>query len=176
MGVSMVAFLAMVLIPASLYDVRSRRIPNWLSLAGMLLGIALHAAYAGWAGVVESTAGLGLALLLGFFLYAIGWLGAGDAKLLAAIGATVGLSQIFEFLFWILISGGAVAVLMLATHGALLRLLKRYWAILMLSVASRRWCQLPASDVEAVEIPYAIPMALGVLIAVIVGRVWQLAA
>lgn len=172
MGVVMVCVLAAVLVPAAIFDVRTRRIPNGLSLAGALIGLAMHVGYAGLDGALASLSGLGLALVIGFLFFAMGWLGAGDAKLLAAIGAIVGLSLTLEFLFWIALSGGLVAVAALALRGVLLGMLKRFWATLAISMATKRWSYIPPSDTETVEVPYAVSIALGSLIAVITGKVW----
>lgn len=172
MGVVMICVLAVLMVPAAIYDLRTRRIPNWLSLAGMLLGVAVHSAYTGFSGSLESLGGLGLALVIGFLLFAIGWLGAGDAKLLAAVGAIVGLSHTLEFLFWIAMSGALIAAVALAVRGVLPNMLKRLWVTLALSLFSRRWSYVPPAKMESVEIPYAISIALGVVVAVVTGKLW----
>lgn len=174
MGVAMIGMLAALLMPAAVYDLRTRRIPNWLCLAGMLLGVALHVSYTGLSGAGESLGGLALALVLGFLLFSIGWLGAGDAKLLGAVGAVVGLSHTLEFLGWILLSGGLVALVALAVRGVLPRMLKRWWMTLALTLTARSWTRVPAAETDTVEIPYAISIALGAAIAVLMGRLWTI--
>ena len=75
---------------AALEDLRSRRVPNRLTLPAMLAGLGLHWAAGGSAGLWFSLAGLltGFGLLILF--YVLGGMGAGDVKLLAAAGALLG--------------------------------------------------------------------------------------
>ncbi|MBZ5600182.1 MAG: A24 family peptidase [Acidobacteriia bacterium] len=91
-------------------DWRWRRIPNWLTLPGLLLGIALNSAASGWAGTKDSLLGaaLGLALLLPFVL--VRSLGAGDWKLVGALGACLGPYPLIEVLGATLFVAGLMAV------------------------------------------------------------------
>jgi len=75
---------------AGVTDFRSRRIPNWLTLPGLIVGVGLNTVAGGWSGLKLSLlgAGLGLLLLLPFVL--LRSLGAGDWKLAGALGAFVG--------------------------------------------------------------------------------------
>lgn len=81
---------AVVAIIAGITDWRSRRIPNWLTVTALLIGIVTNSWLHGWAGAKTSLlgAGLGLLLLLPFVL--IRSLGAGDWKLVGALGAFFG--------------------------------------------------------------------------------------
>ncbi|WP_051276036.1 prepilin peptidase [Desulfovirgula thermocuniculi] len=73
-------------------DLRSRRIPNWLTFPGMLLGLLLGLA----SGRFSQAAGtLGICLLAGFLLWLLGCFGEGDAKLFAALGALAGADAAF---------------------------------------------------------------------------------
>jgi prepilin peptidase CpaA len=84
--------LALVVLIAGYYDIRWRRIPNWLTLSAALIGFALNAflAYTPLEGLRNALFGFLLATLINFPLYALHARGAGDVKLLAAIGALVG--------------------------------------------------------------------------------------
>ena len=73
-------------------DLRTRRIPNWLNLSGVILGIGLNALFSHEKGFKLAITGLGLALLIYVPLYLIRAMGAGDVKFMAAIGALVGLA------------------------------------------------------------------------------------
>ena len=82
---SVCAFVLLVL--CAYWDVRYRRIPNWATLPGVALGLGLNGLFLGWQGMKES----GLGLLVGFgalvVLFVLGWMGGGDVKLMAAVGA-----------------------------------------------------------------------------------------
>jgi prepilin peptidase CpaA len=68
-------------------DLRTRRIPNWLTVPGLCIGIAANAAFGGWHGVLLALEGAGLALGLLLPLVQMRALGAGDWKLMGAVGA-----------------------------------------------------------------------------------------
>src|ERR1700691_2392518 len=82
--------VAVIVLAASVTDIRSRRIPNWLTLSGVTAGLVLHGIVGGVAGLKSSFAGM----LLGFGAYLAPYclraMGAGDVKLMAAVGAIVG--------------------------------------------------------------------------------------
>ena len=75
---------------AAFYDIRYRRIPNAVVLAGLILGLSLNSFLFEWQGFLFAAKGFGLALLVYFPLWAIRAMGAGDAKLMAAIGSMLG--------------------------------------------------------------------------------------
>ena len=103
--------LTVVVVLASWLDLRERRIPNWVTGAGLLGGLAIRAALgptAVWSGFL----GAGLGLSLGILLFAIGAMGAGDGKLLAALGALLGLEAFLWSLPLIAVFGGLLAIVM----------------------------------------------------------------
>src|SRR5882724_11175236 len=77
-------------ISAALLDWRSRRIPNWLTVPGFLAGVTLHVVLNGWHGLRFALEGSGLALILLLPLVGLRALGAGDWKLMGAVGAFLG--------------------------------------------------------------------------------------
>jgi len=82
--------LAAVLVTAVCTDLRSSRIPNWLTFSAMGFALATHAWLSGFQGVTFSLGGLGTGLGLFLILYVSGSIGAGDVKLMAAVGAIMG--------------------------------------------------------------------------------------
>jgi prepilin peptidase CpaA len=99
-----------VLIIATITDLRSRRIPNWLVGPFLLAGVIAQSSLHGWAGARQSLYGVALgALAFGVFACA-GSLGMGDVKLCAAIGAWIGPEQLALALLLTSLAGGAMAI------------------------------------------------------------------
>ena len=91
---------------AGVLDWRSRRIPNWLTVPSFFLGIILHAVLGGWRGTLFAVEGAGLALGLLLVPVLMRLLGAGDWKLMGAVGAFTGpVMFLFVLLASVLISG-----------------------------------------------------------------------
>ena len=99
-----VVLLTLVLC-AALFDARYRRIPNWLTVSGVLTGVALNSFlyYPGPAGFFFALKGLGLGFGVYFVLHLLRAMGAGDVKLAAALGCLVGLGASFQVLFAFLV-------------------------------------------------------------------------
>jgi prepilin peptidase CpaA len=87
---AIVVLLTVVLVTAMCTDLRSSRIPNWLTFPAMGFALLTHAWLDGFPGAILSLAGLGTGLGLFLILYVSGSIGAGDVKLMAAVGAIMG--------------------------------------------------------------------------------------
>jgi prepilin peptidase CpaA len=100
-------------------DVRTRKIPNMITFPAMLLGVALHAALAGTAGFTSSLEGLafaGGALMPGYLMR---WMGAGDVKLMAAVGAWLGWPLGAIAVLASLVMGGVISLIVAVRRGIL---------------------------------------------------------
>lgn len=106
-----IAVFGGLLIFAACFDVARLIIPNWVSIA-LATAFPVFALASGAApGVVGLHVGIGFAALtIGFFLFQGNIIGGGDAKLLAATATWAGFAALPAFLFWMAISGGALAV------------------------------------------------------------------
>ena len=103
----------MLLLVATWWDLRTREIPNWISIA--LLAVAISAALLEIANVklwMVFSGGL-LGLVIGFALFRFAKFGGGDAKLIAAIGALLGPVGLLFMLFWMALAGGVLALISL---------------------------------------------------------------
>jgi prepilin peptidase CpaA len=92
-------------------DWRSARIPNWLTIPGLLIGIVANTVLAGKAGlwIALEGAGLALGILLPFVL--LRGLGAGDWKLMGALGALLGPGPVLVVLFGTVVLTGILGVI-----------------------------------------------------------------
>ena len=106
-----------VLVVATVTDIRSRRIPNWLVFPFLLSGLVVSTWVAGWHGLGESLGGMLLGGLIYGLLAMMGGMGMGDVKLCAAIGAWIWWKQLVFAL--VLIASGR------RNHGACLGHLRR---------------------------------------------------
>lgn len=106
-----VVILLPLLVGAAGYDVAFRRIPNWLTASGVVAGLWMNTfLYQGWDGVRQSLAGMALGFGVYFLLYLIRAMGAGDVKLMAAIGAMVGWQDWVGIFILTALLGGIAAI------------------------------------------------------------------
>jgi prepilin peptidase CpaA len=109
--------LLSVAVVAGIYDWKYRRIPNWLTLAGVVAGFSCHCYLGGWAGLLFASKGFGLGALIYFALYLLRGMGAGDVKLMAALGSIAGPMSWFLLFLATSILGAVVAVCLTLAYG-----------------------------------------------------------
>ena len=156
------AFLALA---AGWTDWRSRRIPNWLTVPGLLLGIAANSWLRGWSGTRDSLLGaaLGLALLLPFVLMRS--LGAGDWKFVGALGAFLGPQNLLTVLLLGILVNGLMAVVMVIWKKRVRETARNMGRML----AAFLTMHLPASDLtldnpDLVKVPFGVAVAIAVIL------------
>ena len=167
--------LALLLIAAA-GDLRTRKIPNWLALLLMLGGLAQAAVAHGLSGIGMSIAGILVAPLIPFVLFAIEAIGAGDVKLMAGVGAWLGPvgGPVVYLLATVL---GMLIVLGQAAAQRRLPLLFRNSALVAMNLVHVRQVGLKHASAtgRAVRsigrpLPYAVPVFIAVLVMVMLGR------
>jgi prepilin peptidase CpaA len=98
-------------------DARTRKIPNWLTVTGVLAGVAINSYFHGWGGAKQSLEGTGLALAVLLPLVLLRGLGAGDWKLMGAVGSFVGpVLLVFILVGSVLLSGLMAMMQMMRTR------------------------------------------------------------
>lgn len=166
---------------AALGDVRERRIPNALTFPLLIVGLIWAGWFGGWAGLGEGTLAC---LLLGgpyvlLFVFAGG--GAGDAKLMGAIGAWLGVRQGLIVLLCVAVTGGVLAV----AKALMQRRLKFVLTSVLISfytfficVAGGRRPKVADGRADStdnasdIELPYGVAICAGVCAAAIVVWTW----
>lgn len=107
--------LASVLLVAGVTDLCSSKIPNWLTLSAMAGGLLSHSLLNGLSGLLFSAKGLGVGFALFILLYVMGGMGAGDVKLLAAVGSFIGAEAVLTAGIVAMLLGGVYAMAMMIT-------------------------------------------------------------
>jgi prepilin peptidase CpaA len=144
---------------AGIWDLRTRRIPNWLT-AGSLLSALVLKGLAGPAVFWDGLTGAGLGLAVGLVLFALRALGGGDGKLMVAVGAFLGFERMPGALLAIGVLGGFLALGEAIRRRVILPSL--YNAADML----RRWVTFKqAEEPRTIESPGAVTVPYGVAIA-----------
>src|ERR1700686_5597430 len=103
-------FVIILTFVAGLVDFRTRKIPNLITIPGMVAGITLRTAMSGWTGTKVAVEGVGLALALLLPPVLARALGAGDWKLMGAVGAFVGPIIFLFVLFGSIVVSGLMAL------------------------------------------------------------------
>lgn len=157
------AIVAVVLVLATWFDISQKRIPNWLTVGGVVASLAVR----GFIGIEALGAGLlggALGLSLGLALFAIGAMGAGDGKLLAAVGSCLGFGGLVQALPLIGLAGGLLALVETVRTGTFIPTLLRFRELLLHMVSfgragARRTLAMPG----AVTVSYGVAIAAGVV-------------
>jgi prepilin peptidase CpaA len=143
-------------------DLRTRRIPNSLTLGTALVGLGFQWGYGGWGGLVNGLGGLAVGFGLLVLPYALGGVGAGDVKALAALGAWMNPVQTMYLFCYMALAGGGMALGMLFWKGQLLDTLRhcRDWILSRIFPYSY---DLPADTLaeKSTRLPYGPALALG---------------
>lgn len=100
-------------------DIKSRRIPNYLTGPAILAGLLLHASIDGWRGLLTSLAAGLICGVIFLIFYLAGGMGAGDVKLITAVGCIAGLSSVAYLLILTSIAGGVMGVIFALMRGKL---------------------------------------------------------
>ena len=161
--------LVPLLIGAAIFDVRYRKIPNWLTIAGVVLGFVVNF------GIGPPDGGIlfalkGFAVGFGIFicLYVLRATGAGDVKLMSAVGALVGWERWVGIFLVTAVVGGIIAIILVAARGRLRRTLFNVGFILSEmkhgrpAYAARE--ELDVRSSTAMRLPRGAVMAIGTLL------------
>jgi prepilin peptidase CpaA len=159
-------FVGAMLIVACISDLRTRRIPNALTFPAVATALLFHLLTGGWSAAGWSIAGCLLGFFLFFPLFALRGMGAGDVKLLAAVGAWLGPSQVLIVALATSLAGGVIALAVALGHGYLKAACRNVWVLL---VHWRVTGVRPLEDVTLTgsrgpRLAYAVPIAIGTLV------------
>jgi len=164
-------YLAVILLAgaACSTDLLWRRVPNSLVITGLCLGIGLNGWSGGLRGLTASLAGagLGLALFLPFFV--LGGMGAGDVKLLAALGSLLGPADLLKTALAGAVAGGLMALVAAIWQRRLLATFRGIGGLISYWIAGglRPSPELNLGSPAALKIPYAVPVAAGAVLIVL---------
>ena len=150
----------------SVTDVKSRRVPNVITIPAFALGLLLHLAFGGWREMLSSLAAGMICGLVFLVFYLAGGMGAGDVKLITAVGCIAGMSHIATILILTAIAGGVMAIGLALVRG---RLQSTLMNVIELITHHRQHGLQPHPDLnitngQTLRLPYALAIAGGCIL------------
>jgi prepilin peptidase CpaA len=153
---------------SAFFDLKIRRIPNWLIGLGLICGVVLNA-FQGSHYLIQSLLGfvVGVAALL--LPFALGWIGAGDVKYFGVVGALLGVSWLPRVFFYSAVIAGLIALGYVAMGLASISRFKNFWLDIKAVVLSMGNI-LPdpvgvKASVPGNSVPWGVAFAAGTFIA-----------
>jgi prepilin peptidase CpaA len=160
--------LGVLVLVAAAFDLRYRRIPNWLAAAGFLMGLVLNVWLGGASAVPTVLTGAALALCVYLPLYALRAVGGGDLKLMAAVGAIAGPTLWLVLFVVTSLLGGAAALVLVIAKGRLGPAMSNIGAVfvelLHLRGPYRAHPDLDVTSASATGLPHGAIIAVAVLL------------
>ena len=159
-------FVGALLALACLSDLRTRRIPNALTFSAAACGLLFHLITGGSTAAAWSLGGCLLGAALFFPMFALRGMGAGDVKLLAAVGAWVGPGQVAVVALAASIAGGVIGVAVAMGYGYLRTALSNLWMLLThwRIMGVRPLHEVTLHGTRGPRLAYAIPIAIGTVV------------
>lgn len=168
---------ALVLI-SSFTDVRYKKILNLFTAPAIVLGMVLNTLNTGLSGFQNSILGFGLGVLLFLIPVLIGAMGAGDLKLMAAIGALKGVSFTLTTMIYSVVAGGVLILVYVAIKGRLKETLINVAGMVLRPLAKALYLRTGKlifsrihhffdrvkSEKPDLYIPYGVPIAIGTIL------------
>ena len=149
-----------LVILASVSDIATKTIPNWITLSGMATAVMVHTAMRGAEGCLFSLGGIAVGISLLLPVYVFGGIGAGDVKLLGAIGGIVGPRDVLGVFAIACLVGGLYGVTVLLRHQGL----KKTFLVLLDRVHVRyKNAERSAADLSPPTLRYGPVLAVGAL-------------
>lgn len=159
--------LVLLVLTAAIYDIRFRRIPNWLVGSGLLVGLGLNTFLFEWDGLAFAGKGIGVATLIYFPLYLVRGMGAGDAKLMMAIGSLVGPMNWLGICMLSVVVGGAAGLILVVFRGRLKQTFSNMFHIvtelLHLRAPYTSRPELDTKSSRALTLPHGAMIAIGAM-------------
>lgn len=151
----------------SIHDLRYRVLPNYLTLGGVVVALAIRGYTGGWPGLTDGAAAgavAGVFLLLPFLMRGAG---GGDVKMLFAAGAMVGWSRVLFLLWYMSLAGLALAFVMLALKPVAGQRLLHFARCAVDWRYDRKAgaAALPPRENANVRVPFAIAISVGLMLA-----------
>ena len=167
---TIIAVLLALLMIAAVTDVARHKIYNWNTYSGIAAGFATRWFAEGWTGLEDGLAGFGACGGIMLVCYVLFHIGGGDVKLMAMIGAFLGMHDGIEAMLWTFVLGSIAAMAYLVWQMGLLRIISKGVQHALVVMRARSW--VPLDDEEREPLRRRLHVAPSALVAVCVVVLW----
>ncbi|HUJ33034.1 MAG TPA: A24 family peptidase [Candidatus Acidoferrum sp.] len=170
-------FVCAVLIAgvAGFLDWRARKIPNWLTVPALLLGLGTNLTLWGATGAFRSLEGAGVALMLLLPVVLLRGLGGGDWKLMGALGSWLGPRQVVIVLLATIFISGLLALVQIVRKNQFLETIRNMWEMLrgFFIFGLQPHPEINLDNPSALSLPFGVAAALATFGCFWVGFTWR---
>jgi len=161
-----------IALTAGTIDLRTRRIPNWLTVSGALLGIGMHMYQSSIAGTIVALQGMVLALIVLFPMVLLRAMGAGDWKLMASLGAILGPWMMLFVLLAAIFLSGIMAVVMVVRANKVKETFNNMFVLVQgfLAFGLRANPEISLDNPALLKLPFGVAVALGSVVCFAAAR------
>lgn len=160
MAHTLTLLLMIVLLLSAITDLWWQKIPNWITFPGMTVAMIFHTVLHGLEGLLFSIEGIGTGIALLLVFYVLGGMGAGDAKLLGAVGGFVGPSGVLSAFLMTALIGGIYALALLVMQWGGRKAMRRVVTLLETVLLTRSLSGSLTSEPQP-KLRYGVVIALG---------------
>ena len=147
------------------HDVRFRRIPNVLVLMALIAGLVINSAFGGFSGLGNSALGFAVAFIPMLLLHVFGAMGAGDVKLMGAVGSILGAALMPVTLILVVMAGGVLAIYTMLRAGTVFSTLHGVLRIFVGLLPGWEMPRFAMAPDRRHTIPYGVAIMVGSLVA-----------
>jgi prepilin peptidase CpaA len=172
MNLLLITTMTVIVSLAAVIDLREQRIPNLITLPCFIAAPAYYTLLDGWDGLFFSTAGLAVGIGLLLLPYLMGGMGAGDAKLMGAVGGFIGAKGVLYAFIFTAISGGIYAILLMIIFRNQFKGFfteKKYDLLSIFLTRKLALGQTPAAASERPRLCYGLAIAVGTCVYIVLN-------
>ncbi|MEH7501323.1 prepilin peptidase [Neobacillus drentensis] len=161
--------LVAILIISFITDIRKRKILNSVTFPSIIFAFLYYLITQGLEGFFFSGKGFLVGLCLLIIPYILGGMGAGDVKLMAAIGALMGTSFVFYSFIYTALIGGSIALGLILKQRGIVNSMKSFFYTMVFFRSNLGSMLLAKEKHSSISFPYGVAITLGTLCALVWG-------
>jgi prepilin peptidase CpaA len=167
-GLFRFSYFVLILLVAVVWDIRFKRIPNWLTFPSMIVALSYYVIVGGFQGLLFSLQGAAVGMAILMIPYFMRGMGAGDVKLVGVVGAFLGVGKVVLALLWTALVGGLYATILLIYYVCLKRIAQPYLSAVCPYKGFEEVLPSARTTVKKPSLCYGVAIAIGTMLSLTV--------